>query len=146
MLITWLILKFFLKSKDVFYQVSSELGEVNSFYSSFSDASQKVPLPFQSSKKPAEYRVNAKTLIWLWSTLINIISLFFDWCQEIIERTFEMSRWTMVYTKNDILSNQNQFHPMLLRSYGEKNFLLLQPLLLRLNQTNNKFINVNHFF
>ena len=52
-LITRLILKFLLKSKDVLYQVSSDLGEVNSFYSSFSDADQKTLQPFKSSKKPA---------------------------------------------------------------------------------------------
>ena len=35
--------KFLLKSKDVLHQVSSDMGEVNSFYSSFSDAGQKAP-------------------------------------------------------------------------------------------------------
>ena len=40
------MLKFLLKSKDVLYQVSSDLGEVSTFYSSFSDAGQKaLPLP-----------------------------------------------------------------------------------------------------
>ena len=52
-LIKWLMLAFFLKSKDVFYQVSSDLSEVNGFYNSFSDEGQKAPLPFKSSKKPA---------------------------------------------------------------------------------------------
>ena len=57
------MLKFLLKSKDsctkeVLYQVSSDLGEVNSFYSSFFDAGQKAPLPFKSIKKPAWYRIN----------------------------------------------------------------------------------------
>ena len=47
------IIKFLLKSKHVFNQVSSDLGEVNSFCSSFSDAGQKVLLPFKSLKKPA---------------------------------------------------------------------------------------------
>ena len=51
------MLKFLLKPKDVLYQVSSGLGEVNSFYSSFSDAGQKAPLPFKDSKKLAWYRV-----------------------------------------------------------------------------------------
>ena len=42
------------------YQVSSNLGEVNSFCSSFSDAGQKVPLPFKSLKKSAYYIVKLK--------------------------------------------------------------------------------------
>ena len=56
-LITWLMLKFFLKSKDILHQVSNDLGEVNGFYDSVSDAGQKSPpiLPFKSSKKPAWY-------------------------------------------------------------------------------------------
>ena len=33
-------------SKDVLYQVSSNLGEVNSFYNCFSDAGQKAPPVF----------------------------------------------------------------------------------------------------
>ena len=37
-----LMLTFLLKSKDVLYQVSSDLGEVKIFYSSFSDAGQKA--------------------------------------------------------------------------------------------------------
>ena len=52
-LITCLKLKFLLKSKDMLHQVSIDLGGVNSFYSSFSDASEKTPLPFKSSKKAA---------------------------------------------------------------------------------------------
>ena len=56
-LITWLMLKVLLKSKDVLYQVSSDLGEGNCFYSSFADAGQKVPVPFKSLKSPAWYRV-----------------------------------------------------------------------------------------
>ena len=36
-LITWLKLKILLKFKYVLHQVSSDLGEVDSFYSSFSD-------------------------------------------------------------------------------------------------------------
>ena len=47
------MLAFFLKPKDVFYQVSSDLSEVNGFYNSFSDEGQKALLPFKSSKKPA---------------------------------------------------------------------------------------------
>ena len=39
----WLVLKFLLKSKDVLYQASSDLSEINSFYGSFSDESQKTP-------------------------------------------------------------------------------------------------------
>ena len=42
-LIKWLMFKFLLKSKDVLHQVSSDMGEVNSFYSSFSDAGKKAP-------------------------------------------------------------------------------------------------------
>ena len=40
--VTWLMLKFLLKSKDVLYQVSIDLGEVKIFYNSFSDAGQKA--------------------------------------------------------------------------------------------------------
>ena len=40
-LIMWLVLKFLLKSKDVLYQASSDLSEINSFYGSFPDESQK---------------------------------------------------------------------------------------------------------
>ena len=46
-LITWLMLTFLLKSRDVVYQVSSDLGEVKCFYSSFSDAGQKPFHVFQ---------------------------------------------------------------------------------------------------
>ena len=41
-LIMWLMMKFLLKSKDVLYQVSSDLVEVNSLYSSFSNAGRKA--------------------------------------------------------------------------------------------------------
>lgn len=41
--ITWLMLKFFLKNKYVLYQVSSDSGDVSNFYSSFSDTDQKEP-------------------------------------------------------------------------------------------------------
>ena len=46
-LITWLMLKCLLKSKYVLYEVSSDLGKMNNFYSSFSDTVQKAP-PFLS--------------------------------------------------------------------------------------------------
>ena len=46
-LITWLMLTFLLKSRDVVYQVSNDLGEVKCFYSSFSDAGQKPFHVFQ---------------------------------------------------------------------------------------------------
>ena len=51
------MLKFLLKSKNSLYQVSSDLDALNSFYSGFFDADQKVLLPFKSSKKPGCYRV-----------------------------------------------------------------------------------------
>ena len=50
--ITWLKLKSLLESKEVLYQVSSDLGEVNSFYNSFSNMGQKAPPAFQKFKKP----------------------------------------------------------------------------------------------
>ena len=54
----WINLKSLLKSKDVLYQVSSDLDEVNWFYSSFSEAGKEKPqLPFKNSKKPAFYKV-----------------------------------------------------------------------------------------
>lgn len=46
-----------LNPEDVLYLVSSDLSEVKCFYGSFSDAGQKVPLPFKSSKRPASYNV-----------------------------------------------------------------------------------------
>ena len=46
------MLRFLLNSKDVLYQVSSELGKAVSFYNSFSDVGQKVPpVTFQTLKK-----------------------------------------------------------------------------------------------
>ena len=46
------MLKLLFKSKDILYQVSSDLGEINRVYSSFSDAGQKAPSPaFQMLKK-----------------------------------------------------------------------------------------------
>ena len=45
-LIMWLMMKFLLKSKDVLYQVSSDLVVVNSLYSSFSNAGRKAPPAF----------------------------------------------------------------------------------------------------
>ena len=50
-LITWLMLKFLLKHKGVLYQVSSDLGEVKCFYSSFSDSGLKASDAFQMFKK-----------------------------------------------------------------------------------------------
>lgn len=51
-LMTWLILKFSLKSKDVLHQFGNDLGDINSFYSSFSETSQKCSLHFfQKFKK-----------------------------------------------------------------------------------------------
>ena len=47
-----------IKSKDVLYQVSSDLGEVNSFYSSFSDAGQKAPLHFKVRKSLLDIRLS----------------------------------------------------------------------------------------
>ena len=48
---------FLLKSKDVLYQVASDLGEVKCFYSSFSDAGQKAPCLSKVQKiLPACYR------------------------------------------------------------------------------------------
>ena len=45
--ITGLMLKPLIKSKYVLYHVSSDLGDLNSFYSSFSEAI-KSPLSFKS--------------------------------------------------------------------------------------------------
>ena len=41
-LITWLMKKCQVKFKDVLHQVSSDLGELNSFYSSFSEAGKRA--------------------------------------------------------------------------------------------------------
>ena len=40
-----------LKSTDVLYQVSNDLGEVNSFYNSFSDVGQKALPAFEKLEK-----------------------------------------------------------------------------------------------
>ena len=65
------MLKILLKSKDVLYQVSSDLNEVNSFYGSLSDVDQEAPpSAFKSLKKPAWYRVNACSMTQKW--LLNI--------------------------------------------------------------------------
>ena len=64
-LITQLMFKLLSKSKDVLYQVSSDLGEVKSFYSSFPDADQKGPLPSRSSKKSAWYMVKEYSISFL---------------------------------------------------------------------------------
>ena len=45
------MLKFLLKPKYVFYQVWIDLGKVNSFYSRFSDAGQKVSSNFQKFER-----------------------------------------------------------------------------------------------
>ena len=50
-LITWIIVKSLLESKDVLYKVSSDLSDVNNCYNYFSDAGQKVPPGFQKLKK-----------------------------------------------------------------------------------------------
>ena len=50
-LITCLISKSLLKSEDVFYQVSSDLGEAHSLYGSFPDTDQKAPPVVKKFKK-----------------------------------------------------------------------------------------------
>ena len=52
--------KIFWKPKEVLYQVSTDLGEVNSFYSSFSCGGQKAPLLCKSSKESAWCRVKCE--------------------------------------------------------------------------------------
>ena len=54
---------FLLKSKDVLYQVASDLGEVKCFYSSFSDAGQKPPV-FQKFKKACLPVIGIKICWW----------------------------------------------------------------------------------
>ena len=49
----WLCNKYLLKSKDVLYQVSNDLDQVNSFSSSFPDEGQKARLSFNSSQNAA---------------------------------------------------------------------------------------------
>ena len=49
----WSCDKYLLKSEDVLYQVSNDLGQVNSFSSSFPDEGQKALLPFNSSQNAA---------------------------------------------------------------------------------------------
>ena len=49
----WLCDKYLLKSEDVLYQVSNDLGQVNSFSISFPDKGQKALLPFNSSQNAA---------------------------------------------------------------------------------------------
>ena len=61
--ITWLMLKFLLKSKDVLYQVSSDLGELNAFIAVFLMQAKKPPA-FESSKKLAWYRVKSFDNSW----------------------------------------------------------------------------------
>ena len=45
-----MLLKFLLKSRDVLYHVSSDLGEVKCLYSSFSDTGQNTPWPLKIQK------------------------------------------------------------------------------------------------
>lgn len=82
-LITWLMSKFMVKSKGVVYQVSSDLCEVNSYYSSFSDVGQKAHLPSKISEKPAWYRVN-----WYWHWNLSIARLIFLRCSKVAK-----SKW-----------------------------------------------------
>ena len=49
-LIKWLM---FVKAQRLVYKVSSDLGEVNSFSSSFPDNGHKVPFPLKNAKNPA---------------------------------------------------------------------------------------------
>ena len=57
-LLTWLTLKFLLKSKDVLYQVSSELSEVNSFIAVFLTRDKKPSPVFQKFENTCRvYRV-----------------------------------------------------------------------------------------
>ena len=58
-LIMWLMLKSLIKSKGVLYHVYSDLGEVNSFYSSFSEVDQKAPCFWK-----------------VWKTLPGIVFIF----------------------------------------------------------------------
>ena len=51
-------IKIFIRVQRVLHPASSDLGEVNSFYNSFSDLGQKAPHVFKTSLNPAWYRVN----------------------------------------------------------------------------------------
>ena len=84
-LITWPMLKFLLMSKDVLYQVSSDLIKGNSFYSSFSDAAKKAPLPFKSSKKPGWHRVKK---LKLYKNLFQ---------KHYIKYSYQIFLWLFVY-------------------------------------------------
>ena len=64
-------------SKDILYQVSSDQGEVNSFYSCFSDARQKAPLLFQSLKKTVWYSVKRKLEIMINENANEICEYYF---------------------------------------------------------------------
>ena len=62
------------------HQVSSDLGEVNSFYNSFSDPGQKAPLIFKSSKNPACIRLIFKPellffILIFYDCILNIYSI-----------------------------------------------------------------------
>ena len=104
-LITWLMLAFFLNSnKDVFYQVSSDLSEVNGFYSSFSDKGQKASLPFKSSKMLA-------LISYWWSCRLCICGFYKieSLCWFFLVKSYNMEQF---FDKNAFL--QNTFHLSLL--------------------------------
>ena len=64
-------------SKNALYQVSSDLGEVNSFCSCFSDAEQKAPLLFQSLKKTVWQSVKRKLEIMINENANEICEYYF---------------------------------------------------------------------
>ena len=66
-----------LKSKDLLYQVSSDLTEVNSFFGHFSDESQNLP-SFKSLKKPAFWLILTRELLFLLSEPLS----FLDACKD----------------------------------------------------------------
>ena len=72
--ITWLMLTFLLKSRDVVYQVSSDLGEVKCCYSSFSDADQKPFHAFQKCLPASEFNIEwLKNMKQGWEGLLKRI-------------------------------------------------------------------------
>ena len=113
-LITWLMLKFLLKSKDVLYQVSSVLGEVNSFCSSFSNVGQTASLPFKSLKNIGliRYRVNrfSKTdtdtqKIYIYGYVKKNHWVAFDINKKVM---FCVERWWLILSWRRFLSYRNQ--------------------------------------
>ena len=52
------MLKFLLKSKDILHQVSNDLGEVNGFYDSFSNAGQKSPPILPANDGAITFKIN----------------------------------------------------------------------------------------